>query len=570
MLAGPENGREPTSLVANAGLMMSSDDAKAAAARLVNATRSDASTTEDPRERIVEAMASVHARLATLQCSQHGIVFNPFGGCAAELSPLSTRSLMRAVSDGDLLMPLSHFRHGLQQGSLTTAHLAWALNELVEDRVPGYDTTVSSTWMDALSTPTDGPIAGTRIERGRPGAAAVSDRQIQTLSEIVDHHQSSDWTTVIRQEIDKHCELHYDRRQAICSSPWQTRSIFHAWRTAAQYDRRAEWRGLKNFRQFVHRLPHTPEAALVFSLERLAVPRELWEMVLLCQAFTMSGWCAWAKLLDERWAQEGEDATEVMGLLAMRLAYDAALAEALDFRVQWSTRCGHALRLPAINPPSANHDDSALRYWLMCAEEVALRNRWVDRMNGDVEHSDSPDSGRGRSEPVVMAPDMRLRRTGLVGARNVITYDASADRDAATLQQLLAEQVSLHHARSMQNLAMAAAPSCWEPEIQSILARVQNFDWEPSPLHGVRRPLGPPPIVDEPDVPCSMRTLVMIVAPRKQVARAYESLVQRGELPHGWLSIVVEDGPCWYRYTSARTWSPLTCHDQVASGMAVR
>ena len=46
-------------------------------------------------------------------------------------------------------------------------------------------------------------------------------------------------------------------------------------------------------------LPHTPEATIVHLMQKLGVPKRLYELLLRCQAFTIPGWSGWVKYQSE-------------------------------------------------------------------------------------------------------------------------------------------------------------------------------------------------------------------------------------------------------------------------------
>ena len=83
---------------------------------------------------------------------------------------------------------------------------------------------------------------------------------------------------------------------------------------------------------------------------RLGVPAALWETVLLCQAFTIPGWSAWAKHQVEMAERGGEESADLTGLLALRLAYDVALGEHAAFSVNWRSVTDEELPPGAVSP----------------------------------------------------------------------------------------------------------------------------------------------------------------------------------------------------------------------------
>ena len=62
----------------------------------------------------------------------------------------------------------------------------------------------------------------------------------------------------------------------------------------------------------------------MYLMRKLGVPKRLYELLLRCQAFTIPGWSGWVKYQSEADAQEVDRTSDFAGLLAIRLAYDAA------------------------------------------------------------------------------------------------------------------------------------------------------------------------------------------------------------------------------------------------------
>ena len=93
--------------------------------------------------------------------------------------------------------------------------------------------------------------------------------------------------------------------------------------------------GLYSFCSFVKSLPHTPQAAVAFALHKLKVPEDMWESFLLCQAHSVPGWSAWTKYKTDQ--ATDRDADDFVGLLAIRLVHDVAIAEQTGIRFGWQS-----------------------------------------------------------------------------------------------------------------------------------------------------------------------------------------------------------------------------------------
>ncbi len=324
------------------------------------------------------------------------VAVNPYSGISARPF-LDARAFLKVFSDCETLMPLEHYAHQYQLGRFGAADIEAAIGEL-----------------QSIGIGTPRPMSAQAIEQQlkqttvSPGATEVissnsnSNRRLRSLSETYDRHSDVNWTEAIRDEVSKLCAAHYDEGEAEWSSPWKQLPLYQAWRSASVHDRNIEALGMSGFRRFVARLPHTAEAAILHCLNLLGVPQQLWEAFLLCQAFTIPGWSAWAKYKDT----QGESAlgNDLVGLLAVRLAYDAALCEAFAFSVQWSS-FNHTEAAVFQSPTSEAGDDSLLRYTLLRASEISYRNQLLASLSVGI-----PTASKRNLAQVVFCIDVRSER----------------------------------------------------------------------------------------------------------------------------------------------------------------
>ena len=238
---------------------------------------------------------------------------------------------------------------------------------------------------------------------------------------MVDEQEQTDWADVVLSELGKYCGTHYDQGQARWRSPRRDQPLYRAWQSLAQRDRRVEILGLKRFRQFVADLPFTPEAAIFYLLQQLQVPTALWHEYLLCTALSSPGWSAWTKYQTLESSKHGFESPDFAGLLAMRLAYEAAIA--LQFSVDVKGQ------LTAFSARVAQHgadtdDDVLLRLLLLRAQEISFRNRMLMAM------------GRGRWEvPVSKRVQAPTRKT----AQMVFCIDVRSERIRRNLESVSSE-----------------------------------------------------------------------------------------------------------------------------------
>ncbi|MEM6981065.1 MAG: putative inorganic carbon transporter subunit DabA, partial [Planctomycetota bacterium] len=153
-----------------------------------------------------------------------------------------------------------------------------------------------------------------------------------------------------------------------------------------QHDRQLQMLGFHGLCDLVGSLPHTPQAAIVHLLQRLNVPEGLWSTFLLCQTFSIPGWSAWAKYQTE----SDNEATnhDFAGLLAIRLAYDVACAEAFSIHLDWTAFDGN--ESATFGLPSTHAKDSWIRWTLLRAAEIHQRDALLQSLHlGDATGGDS-------------------------------------------------------------------------------------------------------------------------------------------------------------------------------------
>lgn len=316
-------------------------------------------------ERITEVLQNVSESVSPVWPLKDYVAVNPFQGIS-ERSFLNARKFLRIFSDCEMLMPLKHYAAEFQAGSFDTDDIAAALKELEED-VTGYQSLPALSDIVKLLRNQEIGSNSTRTQE-----KSSSDRQLKSFSEIFDQQTQGDWTEKFNNEISKFCAMHYDQGESVWSSPWQGLPLYQAWRSAAEQDRNIEVLGVTGFRRFVSELPHTPEAALLTLLSKLKLPPVLWETSLLCQAYLLPGWSAWCKYQSEQEGTADLLSSDLAGLLAIRLAYEAALSENNSFEIDWNsiTRNGSA----SFRVNSETDQQDLVRYVLLRATEIACRN----------------------------------------------------------------------------------------------------------------------------------------------------------------------------------------------------
>lgn len=371
---------------------------------------------------IQDALAEVARVVAPVWPLRDYVAVNPYAGMSSRRF-LDARQFLQSFSDCELLMPPDYYAALMGEQRFSRTDIGSAITEL---RAAGLAISHTEEQIAALLS-----SAAPFTPDQRDEFIHRSSSRMRTVAELATIRNGIDWTDVIRDEVSKHCAAHYDEGQATWSSPWTDRSLYDAWRTAATCDRNVEILGLNGFRTFVSELPSQPESALAAMLTQLNVPPQMWSMMLMCQAFSIPGWSAWAKY-QSAWKPQSGDAsvpaseqargTDLAGLLAMRLAYDVALAAAKSLTIQWSGWSGDAPTCETSCDDVCNvachgfSDDVVVRMVLLRASELGFRNSLLNSL--DLSESQSSSSalatptcvGEPKLAQMVFCIDVRSER----------------------------------------------------------------------------------------------------------------------------------------------------------------
>ncbi len=315
-------------------------------------------------ETLTETLSEVADVIAPVWPLRDYVAVNPYAGIIHRTF-LDARAFLKVFSDCDNLMPIEYYAAEFQCGHFSIADIDSAIDELCHH---GLMQTLSAPKIAEKLSSIEPMDSSSDLSKPKTN----HDRPIRTIADYVTTNTSIDWREAIVDEISKHCAAHYDQGQASWASPYANLPLYQAWRTIALEDRNIEILGLHGFREYVAGLPHTPEAAIVYSLVHLDVPTHLWSAVLLSQVFSIPGWSAWAKYQAYWSDDEGSPSNDLFGLLAMRLAYDAALAESKALHVNWASLVENE-SVSFQSPLATPGDDSVLRYTLLRASEIAYR-----------------------------------------------------------------------------------------------------------------------------------------------------------------------------------------------------
>ena len=232
------------------------------------------------------------------------IAVNPYWGWRGSSAPQAAAAL-GALAGTSLTMPRSWFRAEHAAGRLTAEHIHAAATSLG-------DPTMANAVHAALQQSADQP------EPVLVTMALATD--VRDLGGPPQPGQT--WTDLVTHHISQHCAAHFDRWQGSWH-PAQDVDLFSGWRTQLSASHGVKWRrGASWARAQIATLPAQPEATIAELLGALEIPEAGREQYLTALLLSVNGWAAWCAY--RRWQArlEGADDDEIVGLLAIRLAFE--------------------------------------------------------------------------------------------------------------------------------------------------------------------------------------------------------------------------------------------------------
>ncbi len=288
------------------------------------------------------------------------VAVNPWANLT-EKTLLEVHQSQQAIQDCDLLPAWSVLQSLWQQNRFTEADARTAYEQLSQDAA------FHLSWRQVQET--------LAVLNDSLPPQATNARQYWTVSDYLDRTQSSTWASHILNDVTRSCAAHLDEGQALWTSPWQSLSLYDAWRETAQRSRRMEWLGFTGFRQLVAELSMSPRLAIVHMLEELAIPRDQWGPFLETQLASVYGWAAYLKYQVE-FAEPCSPYDDLSGLLAIRLAYDLCLQRRFNVGVTelYPAKRIHSDTLAPCDSTASN-SEARLRYLMVRAIELAYQEQ---------------------------------------------------------------------------------------------------------------------------------------------------------------------------------------------------
>jgi len=251
------------------------------------------------------------ARVPPLWPLKNFVAVNPFVGLS-DRHFLDASLLVRRVTHGDMMMPRSYYRQQWQDGRIGESDLQNALEQARQ--------TLPAAHAEALQN-----FSVETLKAALQNDEKTASDAILTVADWLDAQGGAQWRAFIVDEISKWCSAFYDEGQASWRMPWRGEPLFSAWKQAARRDANPEMMGLRGFRSFVAALPEDASATIEAALQILQVPAPSTADFLHRQLMSISGWSGYVQYQAREKGLYGKHDDSLQGLLAIRLAYEAAL-----------------------------------------------------------------------------------------------------------------------------------------------------------------------------------------------------------------------------------------------------
>ncbi len=266
---------------------------------------------------ILESARAACQRIAPLWPLQNFVAVNPFVGLS-DKPFVDACKLIRRVAPGGMQMPLDFYQKKHATGEITDAHLTAALTQARKILSGAEAESLAAMDVAALK----------RALTKDP--AATSGHGILTVAEAIDAAQGTAWAAAVTETVAQFCSEYFDAGQSAWRLPWRDLPLFSAWREKALINFNAEVLGLRHFRQWVKNLPETADAAIAHLTKKLGIADEDAADFFHRQLMSIRGWAGHVQYHVREDGMHGRSDDSLVQLLAVRLAYDAALLAQFD------------------------------------------------------------------------------------------------------------------------------------------------------------------------------------------------------------------------------------------------
>ncbi len=313
------------------------------------ATQAQHSTAQTPErldlEQVRQLADAAGRKIAPVWPLDSFVAVNPYLGLIDQ-SFSQASGYLGAIAGERTFMDHDWYAAQWRDGRLTREHIEQAVEQL------GHPVAVE-TVISALESPrkTGSPVPMLVEKLDRPGAAPISIFVVDQISHFL--------------------AAHFDRGQAIWTTPDESESLYTAWREYTLIDRSARAAGLGEARGYLREVPADPIEAITWAIETLQLPASVHADYLFAALKSINGWAAYCRY--RQWGAEltGGTCDDLTDLLAVRLVWEALALKATGstaIRREWQREIERHHEAIA-----AAENEAVIDEVMLTATEIAFR-----------------------------------------------------------------------------------------------------------------------------------------------------------------------------------------------------
>lgn len=332
---------------------------------------------------------------------QDYVAVNPFMGLADRKFVDATR-IFDSIGDVQALPAWSELRLAFASGKFTEADLIEASARIKQEHQA--DTPSANDVLALLDGQSTHATSDAQTRNAQASDAQTSN-EARNVAEYLDAKFGTNWQVEIQNAVGQHCGAWYDKGQAIWKLDREDGSLYSNWKETAAIDRRPELLGATNFREFVAALPDCPVQAIEECLTRLSISGSATRTYLWNLCLSVAGWSGWVRYQVFEAAKTGEQKSDFNELLAIRVAWDAALLSASESSPKLQSV--HE-SLAAECEGEINGSDTHAKYLALTAQEIAFERQLLGSMDTSVDPE--PATPKRAVAQMVFCIDVRSER----------------------------------------------------------------------------------------------------------------------------------------------------------------
>lgn len=265
----------------------------------------------------LDAARQACLRMPPLWPLEKFVAVNPFLGLAS-YPFVDACDLFRRMAPGGMQMPLSFYAEKYDAGEIKDHDLDAAITH-ARDLLTGPRAEILFT------------IDKQVLKNALTSDQSLADGlQVLTVAEAIDAAQGTSWATAVTETIAQFCSEYFDAGQSAWRLPWRELPLYSAWREKAMINRNAEVLGLHQFRTWVQSLPPTAPEAISHLMETTGLASGADADFFHRQLMSIRGWAGHVQYRVWGKGMRAQEDDSLLQLLAIRLAYDAALLAQYD------------------------------------------------------------------------------------------------------------------------------------------------------------------------------------------------------------------------------------------------